>query len=72
MTPRCVVCGAKLKGAFYMGLPGWACDKHELPLVGGLGPTVAFLFGMRGYITIYHLGDYWGTLWAWLSGKLEP
>lgn len=70
MTSRCVICGAVLQGAFYMGLPGWSCSSHEPPLVGGPGPDLALLIG-GGQIVIYRRGDYWGTLWAWLTGRLD-
>lgn len=71
MKARCVECGSVLMGAFYMGLPGWACLEHDPPIAGGPGPWFAYKFGFVNCLVIYRPGDYWGTLWAWLTGRLE-
>lgn len=72
---RCPQCGAPTMGAFYLGLPGWICMEHEPsdgPIAGGLGPNLPFLIGFHGALVVYRRGDYWRTLWAWITGTLDP
>jgi hypothetical protein len=66
----CPDCGATTVRAMHFGLPGWACTAHEMPIAGGLGPDFAARFGFVGALITYDPGDYWPTLWAWLTGKL--
>jgi len=67
----CPECGKETSKAFYLGFPGWCCERHSPPIVGGSITWIVDIIGFHGAIVAYDKGSYFKTLFDWIIGKIK-